>query len=271
MFPTSKGLVYIGERQMATSAIPSYGNPPLKEVAYGVQFAALPLQTRHIGQFWMEIANEYPLTQDVPPVPDIGEAPSVALLMMPPLRRVFLASPSTEFVIQVQESRFHYNWRKLKPELIYPRFGVVFQRFKTAWGRFSDFVKRQGLQEPKPNRYELTYVNEIETLGSIRVEQAVKLFDWKEIGAEFLPEPKATNIAWSFSLPDAKGVMNVSTNRLTKPDGRSTVLLTLACSGPSVNEKYSLDEWFEAAHQSIVRGFTDLTTKEAHKIWEREV
>jgi uncharacterized protein (TIGR04255 family) len=265
-----KNLVYIGEDKMATSAIPSYGSPPLTEVAFGVQFAALPLQTRHIGQFWTEIAEEYPLTQDFPPIPDVGEA-AVSILMMPPLRRSFLATSTTEFVIQLQESRFHHNWRKLSPRVEYPRFGVVFKRFLSAWGRFSDFVKRQGLQEPRPSRYELTYVNEIETLGSIRIEQAVKLFDWNYIQAGFLPEPQATNIAWSFPLPDEKGVMNVSTNRLTKLDGRSTVLLTLACSGPSANEKYSLEDWFETAHQWIVRGFTDLTTPEAHRVWHREI
>jgi uncharacterized protein (TIGR04255 family) len=256
---------------MATNAIPSYGSPPLTEVACGVQFMALPLQTRHVGQFWMEIAGEYPLTQDFPPVPDAGEVPAISLLMMPPLRRAFLATATTEFVIQLQESRFHHNWRKLSPTVQYPRFGVVFKRFLNVWGQFSDFVKRQGLQEPKPNRYELTYVNEIETLGAIKIDQAVKLFDWPQVDPKFLPEPQATNIAWSFLLPEAKGVMNVSTNRLTKPDGRSTVLLTLACSGPSANEKYSLDEWFETAHEWIVRGFTDLTTKEAHEVWGREV
>ena len=256
---------------MATSAIPSYGSPPLTEVACGVQFGAVPLQTRHVGQFWTEIKDEYPLTQDFPPVPDVGEPPEVSILIMPPLRRAFLATPTTEFVIQLQDSRFHHNWRKLSPAVQYPRFGVVFRRFLSAWGRFSDFLKRQGLPEPKPSRYELTYVNEIETLGSIGIEQAVKLFDWRKVTAEFLPEPHATNIAWSFVLPDTKGIMNVNTNRLTKPDGRSAVLLTLACSGPSANEKYSLDDWFETAHEWIVRGFTDLTTPEAQHVWKREI
>jgi uncharacterized protein (TIGR04255 family) len=256
---------------MATGAIPSYGNPPLSEVAFGVQFAALPLQTRHVGQFWTEIKDEYPLTQDFPPVPDVGEAPGVSLLVMPPLRRTFLATSTAEFVIQLQDSRFHHNWRKLSPATVYPRFHVVFKGFLKAWGLFSDFVKRQGLEEPKPSRYELTYVNEIEVLGSIRIEQAVKLFDWRIVNAGFLPEPQATNIAWSFLMPDNKGTMNVSTNRLTRPDGRAAVLLTLACSGPSASESYSLDEWFETAHQFIVRGFTDLTTTEAHNEWNREI
>jgi uncharacterized protein (TIGR04255 family) len=263
-------MVYIRERLMATSSIPSYASPPLTEVACGVQFAALSLQTRHIGQFWTEIQGDYPTTQDFPPLPDIGEVPGISFLTVPPLRRVFMATRSTEFVVQVQDTRFHYNWRKLSPEVKYPRFPNVFARFLSMWGRFSDFAKRQGLPEPKPTRYELTYVNEIDSLGSIRVEQAVKLFDWKAVNAAFLPEPQATNIAWSFLLQDGKGIMNVSTNRVTKPDGRSAVLLTLLCSGPSANEKYSLNEWFDTAHEWIVRGFTDLTTAEAHRIWIRE-
>ena len=256
---------------MATSAIPSYGSPPLTEVVCGVQFAELPLQTRHVGQFWTEISEQYPLTQDFPPIPDVGEAPGVSILIMPPLRRAFFATSTTAFVIQLQESRFCHNWRKLSPNAVYPRFGVVFGRFLAAWGLFSDFVKRQGLPEPKPNRYELTYVNEIEALAPIRIEQAVKLFDWSHIEAKFLPEPQATNIAWSFPLPDTKGLMNVSTHRLTRPDGRSAVLLTLACSGPSAIEKYPLNDWFQTAHEWIVRGFTDLTTPEAQNIWKREV
>lgn len=260
-----------GERKMATGPIPSYGSPPITEVAFGVQFPAVALQTRHIGQFWTEVSGEYPLTQDFPPIPDAGEVPGVSFLVLPPLRRVFLTTANTEFVVQLQDSRFHHNWRKLSPASDYPRFGVVFKRFLSAWGRFSDFVKRQGISEPTPCRYELTYVNEIETLGDVRVEQAVKLFDWKNVQSEFLPEPQATNIAWSFLLPDSKGVMNVSTNRLVKPDGRSSVLLTLACAGPSANDRYSLDDWFETAHQLIVRGFSDLTTSEAHGVWKREV
>ncbi len=255
---------------MASAPIPSYIAPPLTEVVCGIQFEALPLQTRHIGQFWTEISGDYPLTQDFPPVPEVGDFPTINILTMPPLRRAFMATASTEYAIQLQENRFHYNWRKLDPDVKYPRFPAVFDRFLGSWGRFSDFARRQGLAEPRPKRYELAYVNELNSLGHLSVEQAVKLFDWQNFAAQFLPKPQGTNIAWSFSLPDQKGSMNASTNRFTKPDGRTTVVLTLLCSGPSAPESYSLNEWFETAHEWIVRGFTDLTTQEAQSVWKRE-
>lgn len=34
--------------------------------------------------------------------------------------------------------------------------------------------------------------------------------------------------------------------------------------------KEAIREWFDLAHEWIVRGFTDLTTTEIQKIWERE-
>jgi len=255
---------------MTKAPIPSYGAPPLSEVVFGVLFEPLPIQTRHFGQFWTEIQTDYPVTQDFPPVPDVGELPSINVMMMPPLRRVFMATASTEFGMQLQENRFHYNWRKLAPDAQYPRFNPVFDRFLNSWGLFSDFLKRQSLPEPRPKRYELSYVNELNSAGNLAAEQTVKLFDWQRIEAEFLPKPQGTNIAWSFPLPNEKGTMNVSTNRFTKPDGRSAIVLTLVCSGPSSPEKYPLNEWFETAHEWIVHGFTDLTTAEAHSAWRRE-
>jgi len=254
---------------MATTPIPSYEAPPLSEVVCGVLFEPLPIQTRHLGQFWTEIASEYPITQDFPPVHDLGELSSISLTAMPPLRRVFIATASTEFAIQIQENRFHYNWRKSTPAATYPRFPAVFDHFLRSWGLFSDFVKRQSLPDPRPKRYELSYVNELNSVEGLTAERTVKLFEWERINAKFLQRPIGTNIAWSFSLPEDKGTMNVS-NRFTKPDGRSSIVLTLVCSGSSDPDKYSLNDWFETAHEWIVRGFTDLTTADAHSAWKRE-
>lgn len=253
------------------SAIPSYAHPPLSEVACGVQFIPIGFQTVHLGQFWTEMASEYPFTIDAPPTPEVTATPGITIMVLPPLRRVLMLSKTSDFVIQVQDSRFHYNWRRTSPDAVYPRFGAVFQGFLKSWGMFSAFLKRVGLREPMPNSYELTYVNQLDTLGSIPVEQSVKLFDWKQLKAEFLPEPLHANIGWSFQLPDRKGTMNVATNRVIRKEGGSPVLLTLACSGPAGKTiTYSLNDWFETAHEWIVRGFTDLTTAEAHRIWQRE-
>ena len=259
---------------MGLQPIPSFESPPLTEVAVGVILPPMPLQTRHIGEFWSEIRSEYPITEDNPPIPSAIEATSrsfdVRLLTIPPLRRVFMMTPNREYVIQIQEGRFLHNWRKLPPEATYPRYPVVLERFQSAWRRFSGFAMRSGLGDPIPSGYELTYVNELDDPAVHGIPAFVKSLDWQKLEPEFLLQPpQATNIAWSFTLPEYKGAMNVSSNRVTRPDGKTALLVVLSCVGPA-SESYSLEDWFETAHQWIVRGFTDLTTPEAHQFWKRE-
>lgn len=253
-------------------AIPSFRMPPVSEVAAGLQFAPLPVQTRHFGQFWTEVAEEYPITQDVPPVPEVGETPTVQLLLLPPLRRVLLLSRDRQFLIQLQDSRFHCNWRKLRPDAVYPRFPVVFENFLRQWGRFSDFLKRQGLPEPVPSRYELTYVNEIETRrdsAASDIEQHVRMYVTVPT-PEFLPLPSSVGASWQFVLPEGKGQMNANLSHVRKPDNRDAIVLALTCFGTASSKAYSISDWFATAHEWIVRGFADLTTPEAQRRWERE-
>jgi uncharacterized protein (TIGR04255 family) len=257
---------------MGTLPIPSYASPPLTEVAVGLTLSPLKLQTRHIGEFWTEIREDYPDTEDNPPIPIQVNSNTfeMGLSMIPPLRRVFMMTPNKEYVIQIQEGRFLHNWRKHPAEATYPRYTVVLEKFLSAWKKFSAFSIRRELGDTNPIGYELTYVNQLDDPAAHGIQEFFKPLDWQNQKPEFLLQPpRATNIAWSLALPESKGAMNVSANRVTQPDGRTALLLVLSCVGPaSVN--YSIEDWFGTAHEWIVRGFTDLTTPEAHQLWKRE-
>ena len=258
---------------MVEQRIPSYSTPPVTEVAIGVTLPPFPLQTRHIGQFWAEIREDFPVTEDVGPIPfDSAMQPfEVKLLQMPPIRRVFMKTADSEYVLQVQEGRFLTNWRKHPAEAVYPRYATVLGRFLHSWDRYASFLTRNGLVLPEPTGYELTYVNELNDPGTVGIKAYVKLLDWERLEPEFLIQPpQMANISWSFTMPDSKGAMTVSINRSTTASGASATLLVLSCSGPS-SAAYSLRDWFDTAHEWIVRGFTDLTTDEAHGLWKREV
>jgi uncharacterized protein (TIGR04255 family) len=258
---------------MAERRIPSYKEPPVTEVAVGVTLPALPLETRHVGQFWTEIREEYPITEDAAPIPSGAFTQPIELtfLQMPPLRRVFMKTRDQEYILQLQERRFLTNWRKHPAEAPYPRYAAVLGRFLQSWEKYAAFLKRNELAVPEPTGYELTYVNELEDPNSAGINAFVKPLDWPVLRPEFLTRaPQMTNISWSFVLPDSKGTMNVSVNRTERPGGAAAALLVLSCVGPSSGE-YSLRDWFDTAHEWIVFGFTDLTTHEAHQFWKREV
>ena len=228
---------------------------------------------RHFGQLWSEFASEYPLSQDQPPVPDIVEGgPRLEILTLPPLRRMLLLSKEQNFVIQLQESRLHFNWRKVRDTDEYPRFEkTIFPQFLQVWGRFSNFVTITALGNVRPQRYELTYVNHIEPRGddfARSLESRVKLFQWSDVKAKFLTAPTAVNTVWTFSLPDQRGVGQANLSQATRADGRSVLVLGMSCGGPA-SPRYSLNDWFATAHEWIVRGFADLTTDSAQTDWGR--
>ena len=135
-----------------------------------------------------------------------------------------------------------------------------------------DFLKRQGLSQPRLTRYELTYVNEIEveseTMAS-DVERFVRLYV-SLAHREFLPSPSSVGSNWQFVLPDEKGQLHATLSHVRKPDGKEAAILALNCFGPAANKNYTMPEWFQTAHEWIVRGFADLTTEEAHRAWGRE-
>ena len=119
---------------MTKSTIPSYGNPPVIEVAWSVQFATLPwLTAAHTGLFWSKIRDAYPACEEQPPI-ERAEEPEVLLqprrivpqmqmlLKPPPCRQWFIAAAGNDLV-QLQADRFCVNWRKVNPGDKYPRYG----------------------------------------------------------------------------------------------------------------------------------------------------
>lgn len=194
------------------------------------------------------------------------------IMTVPPLRRVLFISKDQQFLIQIQDSRFHHNWRRVNNSTEYPRFPEVYRRFIATWGLFSDFLKREGLPQPRLTRYELTYVNEIaissETMVS-DVEKFVRMYA-SLTNREFLPSPSSVGTNWQFALPERKGQLHATLSHARKPDGQEAAVLALNCFGPAASKGYTMAEWFQTAHEWIVRGFADLTTAEAHQKWGRE-
>jgi hypothetical protein len=89
----------------------------------------------------------------------------------------------------------------------------------------------------------------------------------------FLPSP--INIAWqtNFTLPEKKGRLTLNLQEAIRTEDKVPLfVLELTARGlGEPSSKNAFREWFDVAHEWIVRGFTDLTTLEVQKVfWERE-
>lgn len=263
------------EGKNSGNPLPSYKYPPVDEVVCGFRFERLrELKVPHIGLLWERFRNEYPTTQHAVPIATdktlaVDEATGI------PLPRVWFISKADNELIQVQLDRFYYNWRHRGDD--YPRYPSVIKKFGKAKSHLDVFAKELGLGAIKPLEFELTYINHIPAgQGWEKIDDlpnVIKDFVWQKETHHFLPNP--TNIAWQvrFELPENKGWLNVKLNQATrKVDGVPSLLLELTARGfgEEKTEK-AMHDWFDLAHEWIVRGFTELTTEEIQKkFWKRE-
>lgn len=263
--------------------LPTYGRPPLVEVAADMQFTSLPLKAVDIGAFHALIAAEYPYTLDVPPLMPSFETfgpgnvghfgISVGTGLLP---RSWFISADDEHVIQLQTDRLIVNWRMRAPDGgAYPRYPEVRQRFVAAHEALTTLVHRQGYPNVVPNQCDLTYINKVPLPDGAEIGDLHRLLRGIQLGAA--PEWGAPFDEFNVLL--RREVQNQNQGALAK--------LQIACSSiqidltqfawalnvtvkgrPAAANVAAVLDFFDIAHVEIVRAFGSITTEAMHEYWE---
>lgn len=254
--------------------LPSYKSPPVNEVICGVKFVPPSnLRVTHIGHLWEKFRSDYPNVVHAAPIASVSGEITVDLTTGMPLPRVWFINESDDQLVQFQVDRFYYNWRHKKGE--YPRYEYVIKNFENTWEIIEKFFAESDLGELTPIEYELSYTNHLEIKREWNtINDLPKIFSdftWKQESKRFLPDPN--KIAWQteFLLPDSKGSLFINLkSALRAEDSTPLFIFELTARGNiGSTEKSEIRQWFDLAHEWIVRGFTDLTLPEVHKIWEK--
>ena len=263
------------ESSFSTGVLPSYKNPPVNEVVCGLRFNTPDkLRIPHIGFLWDKFRDDYPIIQHVPPIASAKGEILVDQAIGIPLPRVWFINKSDDQLVQFQMDRFYFNWRRRQSD--YPRYDHVIKNFESVLNAIINFFAEFELGELKPIEYELSYINHIPNgQGWNTIDDLPRIFSdfvWKQKKKRFLPNPE--KVAWQaeFPLPEKKGHLIVNLKLATRTEDKVALLileLKTRGIGDSAN-KEDIREWFDLSHDSIVRGFTDLTTPEIQQIWERE-
>lgn len=264
--------------------LPEYDNPPLTEVICGVTFQPLNnLTATHFGIIWSMFQPEFPRVEEVAPLAspiEIFEGQalegSLEFTDIPPLPRQMFISQNERNIIQVQRDRFVFNWRKVKLEDSYPRYDNVFSSFQEKLTTVKDFLSNGDIQL-NPSQYELTYINQIPECDIWKnIDELDKVFPNFSLNFDsslILKEPENANMRISFMLPNKMGRLHASikTGATRRIDNKKLIIFELTARGIESNS--NLDEmkgWFDIAHEWIVKGFTDLTSKPIQEeLWKR--
>lgn len=267
------------------AGLPEFKNPPVTEVVLGVEFDPLMnFKSAHAGRYWGTVAERYPNTEQQPPLLSsierfgdaFWEAQKVRLAMLDPEAvRHWLISADNAFLIQLQRDRFISNWRKISAETEYPRYeGTLRERFVDEYTRFAKFLREGNLGEPTIRQCEVTYVNDVpREAGWTNFEQALDLTaSWKCRGTDgFLGAPSTLSVGAAYDMPEEMGRLHYSFQRLRRnADEKEVVQFSLTARGKP--ESSSVDDimtWMDRGREWVVKGFADLTSEKAHKLWGR--
>ena len=255
------------------------------EVALSVQFEPVErLGVAAIGALWERFRREFPNTEDKAPISNVTEQfeiappPTIEVRLVhnaPPTRCWFINDAGTE-LIQVQQDRFAFNWRKETDEP-YPHYEPVREKFERHYRSFVAYLESADLAEPSPNQCEVTYINHIPPSGlSERHRQCDDLFaPWSgEYSDDFLPDAEDIQLSARFLIhsDDGKpiGRLHVSaTPRVRRSDHTPLIHVALTARGAPIGP--GLDgvlAFLDLGREYVVRGFTSFTTPKMHRAWE---
>jgi uncharacterized protein (TIGR04255 family) len=270
---------------MSGSARVRFERPPVVEVVCGVLFdTRQPFRGTHIGLYTQLIRKDFPRIDEAPPVPPVIEARGTPSEMaqfgfglLPPLRRTWCVSEDGRSLIQVQEDRFIFNWKKAAADDTYPTFDQVSAGFEQHLSQFRKFLADEGVGTPIYRQFELIYVNHIQ-LGSaagFEVSQNRLLVDHVRDSsrARFLPDPETVNWTTIYALPNGEGRLYAAAQTARSPEGERILRLDMTARGmPSDGSEEARRKWFDQAHVWITHGFADATAADVQKhVWGRIV
>lgn len=274
---------------MADPNLPSFENPPVTEVAIGIEFAPIMWWgLQHFGLLWQEIREQYPKCVGHPAIPPSVEnfespapppldAIGISFGNDPSDARCWYSNDSEAELVQVQRNRFVRNWRRTLTNEAYPRYSPHLRpEFQKSLINFFDFVARQGEDIPFTQQVEVTYVNDFEEgrewNGLPDLRGVITLWSGNT-STGFLPSPYGMRVATSYQMPDERGRLHVTAQRaLRAQDGKQVIQMRLvARRRPENSDMAGIMKAVDECREWIVRGFDDLTTPKMHALWRKQI
>ncbi|WP_158934063.1 TIGR04255 family protein [Burkholderia sp. S171] len=260
-----------------------FKRPPVFEVACGVLFSTQnPVLTAHIGAYWQRVRSNFPRVEDAAPLASVveqqgfGAIPVFEFANVPPLRRAWFFSADGRNLIQLQQDRFLFNWKRASDSDPYPSYPVVIEQFDKYLADFMDFCGEVGIGELSFRQFELAYVNHISAANGLEAEGIDRLLIdhvRSNSNERFLPEPEGVNWASAYPLPDGFGRLHIAAQTAVNlPTQDRVVRLDLTARGISPDTSAEgRKRWFDVAHEWITHGFADATSPTLHSdaYWQR--
>lgn len=262
----------------------SFQNPPLIETATSVQFNPLPLLgNAMLAVFWdRHLRKEYPKPRDAGPIEPQVEVftgvppprPQPVLRFGPhPAARLMLASEDDHWMVQIQNGRIVFNWRKLGTA-DYPRWSGTLPKFNEAYLGLKTFVQQEKLGSIQPDQWEVTYANHL-----VKGADWERPADWPDLLPGLLGRARFTD---DLRVESAGGILHLeivpqrgrlhvdlSHGLRRAGDKEEQILLLQLTARGSVEQQddSSVFSGLKLGRSLVVKTFVQITGPAAHTRW----
>ena len=260
--------------------LPDYDQPPVVEVALAIQFkSAIGFRSFDLGKVAACWSDRLPEVSERPPLGPMAvefEGPTVAFKVSEETEtpRLWLMNEQGSQLLQLQQDRLVVNWRRLPSDTPYPHYGSIREFLVEAWNRLTAVVHDLGRTVPEPSICEVQYVNHLDKHSGWRSvgDTPAVIAPWDgSMSDGFLPPAREAGLSLLFELPDGRGWLAVDGRSGQLRHGRRAMTLNLVSRGHAASPDLAgVLDFMDLAHEWIVRGFTSITTVEAHKHWRRK-
>ncbi len=274
--------------------LPDFRTPPVVEVVLSIQFAELrKYRTVHGGLLWDRTFREsFGEVSEHPPLEPTfetfgaagtgGVGFSLRHVPGPPVPRLWFAMKNKRELVQFQADRFIHNWRKIASDEKYPRYENIKQKFLSEILDIEKFLLEYDIGKIQPNQCEVTYVNHIclENMKDPRDRLDQILRPWARVDADpedknaSLPPLEDVRLAARYVIGDDRGAplgrLLIQAEPVVAQNNQPIVRLSLTARGAPLNPTMEGAEMFlDIGRETIVRGFTAITTPAMHETWGR--
>lgn len=262
--------------------LPDYKKPPLNEVVLDVQFSPIPgYKLIHSGEIWSLFRERFSEIQEHPPIPPAFETfgpqepsrPGLEFVHGPIHPRFWFVEPGETELIQFQPDRLIHNWRNLgKGAGKYPHYEHIASEFDEELRQLDSYFYSKFSQKLNFNQCEIGYINHIEFDEDWSTDSPKEIFRL----LHFEERDQVTDFSLSFRRviksengePYARLVVDI--RKAVAGQSKPTFLAHIRVRGlPERATIPGVLEFMAKGRELIVNTFTDITTKKAHKRWER--
>jgi len=238
-----------------------------------------------LAMLWHDhFRNEYPNLKEADPIePQVehfGAGPPPRGQMMfrfgrPPAARLQMVSEDGHWMVQVQNGRLVFNWRKLSTH-DYPRWSKTLPRFHETYDKLKEFTAERKLGTIEPDQWEVTYANHF-----VRGEDWQTPHDWPVLVPGVLGHPtpaeglRLESAAGTvhMEIEPRRGRLHVELEHAMHRSGdanesQEILVLQLTARGPvGAGDDESLLEGLRLGRLAIVDSFARFTGEAAHGRW----